>query len=170
MKKLVLFLFIATLTFSVNAQEQKSTDNTTTYYLIRHAEKDKSDKTNRDPHLIKEGLKRAENWKNVLKNVKFDLVYSTDYNRTRETAKPTAAANNIEVTFYNPRDLKIEEFMAKTKGKTVLIVGHSNTTPWFTNALLGEQKYGPISEDNNSNIFIVTLSGDIASSTVLVVD
>lgn len=170
MKKLFVFLFIATLTFTLSAQEDKTTDDTTTYYLIRHAEKDRSDKTNRDPHLITEGVTRAENWKNVLKNVKFDMVFSTNYNRTKETAKPTASANNLEVDFYDPRDLKIEAFMAKTKGKTVLIVGHSNTTPVFTNALLGEKKYGPIADDNNSNIFIVTVSEGTKSSTVLVVD
>jgi 2,3-bisphosphoglycerate-dependent phosphoglycerate mutase len=170
MKKLFVLLLIATLTFSVSAQENETADNTTTYYLIRHAEKDRSDKTERDPHLVEDGLKRAENWNNVLKNVKFDMIYSTNYNRTKETAKPTAAANNLEVSFYNPRDLKIKEFMAKTKGKTVLIVGHSNTTPMFTNSLLGEQKYGPIADDNNSNIFIVTVSGSTKSSTVLVVD
>ena len=170
MKKLTVLLYVFLFALNINAQQEQSNENTTTYYLIRHAEKDQSDKTNRDPHLIEKGVKRAENWSNVLKNVKFDMVFSTNYNRTKETAKPTAAANNLEVSFYDPRDLKIEEFMTKTKGKTVLVVGHSNTTPMFTNALLGEEKYGLIAEDNNSNIYIVTVSGGTKSSTVLVID
>jgi phosphohistidine phosphatase SixA len=143
---------------------------TTTYYLIRHAEKDQSDKTNRNPHLTDIGLKRADNWANVLKNVKFDMVYSTDYNRTKETATPTAKANNVEVSFYDPRNMNPKEFMEKTKGKTVLIVGHSNTTPTFTNGLLGEKKYDAIDHNNNANLYIVTVNKDSKTSTVLKVD
>lgn len=66
--------------------EKYKKENTTTYYLIRHAEKDQSDKSNRNPHLTDEGLKRAENWSKILANVKFDKIYSTNYYRTLETA------------------------------------------------------------------------------------
>ncbi|WP_400079375.1 histidine phosphatase family protein [Winogradskyella sp. R77965] len=150
--------------------KEEETTTTTTYYLIRHAEKDRSDKTNRDPHLTETGLKRANNWANVLKDVKFDMVYSTDYNRTKETAAPTAKANNVEVSFYDPRNMNSKEFTEKTKGKTVLIVGHSNTTPFFTNSLLGEKKYDDINDNNNANLYIVTVTGDSKTSTVLKVD
>lgn len=150
--------------------QQKTEEKTTTYYLIRHAEKDQSDKTNRDPHLTEEGLKRAENWSNVLKDVKFDMVYSTNYHRTKETAAPTAKANSVEVTFYDPRNMNPKEFKDVTKGKTVLIVGHSNTTPMFSNALVGEKKYDQISEDNNSNLYIVTITKDSKTSTLLKID
>ncbi|RNC79843.1 MAG: phosphoglycerate mutase [Winogradskyella sp.] len=147
-------------------QEQK----TTTFYLIRHAEKDRSDKSNRNPHLTEKGLKRADNWANVLKDVKFDAVYSTNYNRTKETALPTAKANNLELKLYDPRNLDLKQFSDETYGKTVLIVGHSNTTPMFANGLLGEKKYEMIADDNNANLYIVTVKPDDKSSTVLVVD
>ncbi|WP_296384032.1 histidine phosphatase family protein [Winogradskyella sp.] len=150
--------------------EKQVEQKTTTYYLIRHAEKDRSDKTNRNPHLTEAGLKRANNWANVLKDVKFDLVYSTNYNRTKETAAPTAKANNVEVSFYDPRDMKLKEFIANTKGKKILVVGHSNTTPMFANGLLGDKKYGMIDDNNNANLYIVTVTEDSKSSTVLVVD
>lgn len=172
MKKYILILLVTLLAIPSFAQDAKkeSESKTTTYYLIRHAEKDRSDKTNRDPHLTEQGLKRAENWANVLKEIQFDMVYSTNYNRTKETATPTAKANNVDVVFYDPRKMNSDEFMEATKGKTVLIVGHSNTTPMFTNALLGEKKYGDIADDNNANIYIVTITEDSKSSTVLVVD
>jgi len=150
--------------------EKKVEETTTTYYLIRHAEKDRSDKTNRNPHLTEAGLKRANNWANALKNVKFDMVYSTDYNRTKETAMPTAKSNNVEVTLYDPRNLYSEEFKKATKGKTVLVVGHSNTTPMFTNTILDHKKYDDIADDNNANLYIVTVTKNSKSSTVLVVD
>jgi broad specificity phosphatase PhoE len=147
-------------------EEQK----TTTYYLIRHAEKDQSDKTNKDPQLTKAGEKRAKKWANVFSDVKFDMVYSTNYNRTKATAKPTALANNVDIKFYDPRNLNTEEFKKNTEGKTVLIVGHSNTTPMFANGLLGENKYKKISEDNNSNLYIVTITEDSKTSILLKIE
>ena len=55
----------------------------TTYYFIRHAEKLRIDKTDKNPNLNYNGYKRAEAWKDVFSNISFDAVYSTDYNRTK---------------------------------------------------------------------------------------
>ncbi len=170
MKKLVLILLLALFAFPSCAKKTEKNKDVSTYYLIRHAEKDRSDKTNRNPNLTEAGLKRAENWATHFKDVKFDMVYSTDYNRTKETAMPSADANSVELEFYNPSDMQIEKFMEATKGKTVLIVGHSNTTPSFTNGLLGEEKYEGIADDNNSNLYIVTVTKDSKTSKVSVVD
>ena len=60
--------------------------------------------------------------------------------------------------------------MKKTKGKTVLIVGHSNTTPKFTNGLLGEEKYEDIADDNNANLYVVTISKNGKTSQLSVVN
>jgi broad specificity phosphatase PhoE len=170
MKKLVLILLLAVFAFPSCAKKTEKNKDVSTYYLIRHAEKDRSDKTNRNPNLTEVGLKRAENWATHFKDVKFDMVYSTDYNRTKETAMPSSNANNIELEFYNPLDMQIENFLELTKGKTVLIVGHSNTTPSFTNGLLGEEKYESIADNNNSNLYIVTITKDSKTSKLSVVD
>ena len=66
--------------------------------------------------------------------------------------------------------MNIENFKKDTNGKTVLIVGHSNTTPIFTNGLIGEKKYKMIDESNNANLYIVTISKDSKTSTLLKVD
>ncbi len=76
-----------------NAQE------VTTYYFIRHAEKLRIDKTDKNPNLNFNGYKRAEAWKDVFSNVPFDAIYSTDYNRTKLTAKPTATSKNLPILF-----------------------------------------------------------------------
>ena len=148
----------------------KEEEKTTTYYLIRHAEKDRSDSSNKDPHLTEAGKKRAENWANALGDVKFDMVYSTNYNRTKETAMPTAKAHNVEITYYDPNAMNPKAFKEATKGKTVLIVGHSNTTPMFANALLESAKYDYMADDNNSNLYVVTITGDSKTSTLLKVN
>lgn len=172
MKKIILILLITLVAFPSCKEKTKeeNEDFIATYYLIRHAEKDRGDKKNKDPHLTTIGRKRAENWKKHFKGVNFDAVYSTDYNRTKETANPTAKANNLVLHFYNPSDFKIEEFMEKTKGKTVLIVGHSNTTPKFANALLVEDKYDDIEDHNNANLYKVTFTKDGKFSELLIVN
>jgi len=169
---LILTVLITLPTFSQETNEIKENIvKTTTYYFIRHAEKDRSDATNKNPNLIQKGLFRAAKWSYVLELVKFDAVYSTDYNRTKQTAQPTAEKNNVEITIYNPRELNSKGFIKNTKGKTVLVVGHSNTTPMFVNAVIGNKKYESIDDSNNANLYIVTISssGEI-SDLVVVVD
>ncbi|WP_456440245.1 phosphoglycerate mutase family protein [Psychroserpens sp.] len=152
---LLIIIFISIPSFS---QEKNTESSTTTYYLIRHSEKDRSDKTNKNPNLNEAGTERAKNWSQVFGNVDFDAVYSTNYNRTIETATPTAKSKELEILFYDPRNLYSEVFAKATSGKTVLIVGHSNTTPVFVNAILGEKKYEYMDDHDNGSLYIVTIS------------
>jgi len=169
MKRLVILCFALLLTLPTFAQDSKSNEKTTTYYFIRHAEKDRSDKTNKDPNLIQKGVLRAAKWSFVLENIEFDAVYSTNYNRTKQTAQPTAEKKGVEVTIYDPRQLFSEEFANNTLGKTILVVGHSNTTPAFVNAVLGTKKYDSIDDNNNANLYIVTISPSGEKSDTLLV-
>ena len=161
MKKNILictFLFISSPCYS---------QEVTTYYLIRHAEKLRIDVTDKNPKLNYEGVKRADAWKEVFTNVKLDAVYSTDYNRTKLTAKPTADSKHLPIFLYNPKDMYSESFQHKTKGKAVLVVGHSNTTHVFANKVLGRDEYNPINDDNNSNLYIVSVIDGKAFSILL---
>ena len=58
-------------------------------------------------------------------------------------------------------------FQNKTKGKTVLVVGHSNTTNVFVNKILGIDKYDEIKDNNNSNLYIISIINGKASSILL---
>ena len=175
MKKNVLLVLSLFLVFNCFAQEKKddkqsAETQTSVYYLIRHAEKDRSDKKNRNPDLTKQGNNRAAYWASVFEKVPFDAIYSTDYNRTKQTAQPTADAKKLPVKIYDPRDLQMDRFLKETKGKTVLIVGHSNTTPYFVNRLLQREDYESIADDNNGNLYIVTISGDSKTAQLLTVN
>lgn len=159
----IIFFFSFVLILGCNSREntsQSSNEAVTTYYLIRHAEKDRSDSENDDPALTEKGLERAVNWAEVLKDIDFDAVYSTNYKRTRQTAKPLADLKNLEVLSYDDKKLDYQEFKKKTSGKTVLVVGHSNTTPQFANAILGEKKYENIDDLENGTLFIVQVLKD----------
>ncbi|MBW2961165.1 histidine phosphatase family protein [Mesonia sp. JHPTF-M18] len=130
--------------------------DTTVYYFIRHGEKDREANTD-DPHLLPKGMQRANFWAKVLKDKEIDMVYSTNYQRTLETARPTADQFNIKIELYKANHLYSKNFQKKTDGKHVLIVGHQDTTPQFINKILKEKKYSRIEDNENSKLFIVTI-------------
>lgn len=159
MKRIILLLFISALTFNVSAQT-----DVTTFILVRHAEKSKDDP--RDPSLSEAGIKRAESLNAMLKQADIAALYSSPYKRTRSTVQPIADAKGLEVNTYDPRSAAfLEDIMTKFKGKTIVISGHSNTTPNVVNALIGEDRFKQLSEDDYSKIYIVSVT-EIGKGTV----
>ncbi len=165
-----LFLFAFAILSSTTFSQEKIASEASTYYFIRHAEKDRTDKTNKNPHLTEIGKKRATSWSKIFSNIKFDAIYSTDYNRTKETAQPTATKNGLELTIYHPYKLDTKTLLNDTENKTVLIVGHSNTTPMFVNSILGYKKHEDIDDSNNGNLYIITVIDGKTSDQVLTIN
>ena len=159
-KYILLFVFTFALISACTS------DKTTTYYLIRHAEKDRTSLMNANPHLNFEGEKRAQKWSNYFTDVKFDAVYSTKYFRTVETATPTAKTKGLVINYYDPSNMYDSIFQAKTQGKTVLVVGHSNTTPVFANTILGNKIYDSMDDNDNASLYIVTIKGEQKDSKI----
>ncbi|MHA7058954.1 SixA phosphatase family protein [Aquimarina sp. M1] len=162
--KLLFRLLILTTFFGSCAQTKDTQANTTTYILVRHAEKDLTDNAN--PNLTQKGKQRARKLAKLYTNTTIDFVFSTDYNRTMQTATPLAKSKNLKILKYDPQNLYSTEFRQKTKGKTSLIVGHSNTTPDFVNKILGESKYQDIQEDNYDQIFTIIIKGNQITDTI----
>lgn len=160
MKRTAFLKYLFLLVFSASTTISFAQEEITTYYFIRHAEKDRSDATNKNPNLTEKGQARAQDWATILKDIPFDAVYSTNYNRTQQTATPTAKEHNLDVLEYDPRTLYNDDFKTATQGKTVLVVGHSNTTPAFVNTVLKERKYPDIDDNNNGNLYVVTIVGE----------
>lgn len=144
-------------------EEPKIADTVSTFYFIRHAEKDRSNPENIDPELNQKGLGRAMHWAEILNDVAIDAIYSTDYERTQMTAAPTAVKKNITVQYYDPESIDIEQFKADNINKRVLVVGHSNTTPDFVNKMIGKEKYKQIDDLENGSLFIVEIVNGIAT-------
>lgn len=158
------YYFLLVLTFTLLSS--CSSNETTTYYLIRHAEKDRTDQSNGNPNLNFEGEKRAQRWANYFEDKQIDAVYSTKYFRTMETATPTAMTKKLRIQYYDPRNMFDSIFQTETKGKSVLIVGHSNTTPVFANKILGEDKYQNMDDNDNSSLYVVTVCGGEKESKI----
>ena len=169
---LLVFSFIL---ISCSGKSQKNSDQlidenpteNTTYILVRHAEKESQAN---DATLTKEGVQRANNLANFLESYEIDFVYSTNVLRTEQTAKPTAEKNNLSVINYTPGNLYTEDFKEKTKGKSTLIVGHSNTIPDLVNKIIGKNKYSDIDESDFNNIYIINISGDEITETLKNID
>lgn len=152
MKRIVLLLFISILAINVNAQT-----DVTTFILVRHAEKSKDDP--RDPSLSEEGVKRAESLNKILMQADIAALYSTPYKRTKSTVQPIADAKGLEINIYDPRSADfLKEIMEKYKGQTIVISGHSNTTPLVANLLTGSDQFKQLSEDDYSKIYMVSVS------------
>ena len=153
MKKYSILLFFSLLVISGSLFAQK--EPITQIILVRHAEKD----AGKNPSLTAEGQARAAKLNEILAKHNIDAVYSTDFNRTIETANPVANGQNLAVETYDPMQPKafLEQIFKSHKGGTVLVIGHSNTIPQLVNMLLGEEKYEHLEEDAYSDIFIVTI-------------
>ncbi|WP_420386859.1 SixA phosphatase family protein [Roseivirga sp.] len=153
MKKfLVLLMIIGLSTGSALAQ-----DNLTTFILVRHAEKGNDDP--RDPSLSTEGEARAQKLAQVLADQNITAIYSTPFKRTQSTAAPLAKAKGLSVETYDFRSQTfLQEMLDKHQGGTILISGHSNTTPMVANALIGSATFEQLDESEYGMIFIITVS------------
>ncbi|XOV79650.1 MAG: histidine phosphatase family protein [Aestuariibacter sp.] len=117
-----------------------------------------------NPSLTAAGLQQAKRLAEQLKNKNITAIYSTDYARTQETAAPLAKALGIEITSYDPSDLRTFANNIKNLSQNALIVGHSNTTPALTYLLSGQPQYD-IDESDYNNLFEVSFNNKITTAT-----
>lgn len=160
----IALLFLGSCKEDTSSRAEPAPEAVTTFYLIRHAEKDRSNPENIDPELTQRGLGRAMHWAEILREVPLDAIYTTDYQRTEMTAAPTAVKQDLSPEYYDPESLDIEQFKMTSLGKNVLVVGHSNTTPELANALLGEERYAAMEDSDNGSLFIVQRVGNQATA------
>jgi phosphohistidine phosphatase SixA len=150
MNQLRLFTALALVSLVAShtwAQESQST----TWLIVRHA-----DRAGEDDAITPAGEQRAEQLAQIAKLLRAQAVYSTDFQRTRRTAEPTAKELNLEVNIYGDlNDDWFKELKSRHAGQVVLIVGHSNTAGKIVNGLGATGNY-PIADDVFDNLFVVT--------------
>ena len=143
-------LFMLSLHLCMIATAQK-----TTVWIVRHAEKDTAYVNRQDPDLTATGQQRALDLATYLQKENIIKVFSTDIKRTKQTAKHVKAPLEI----YNPKNLTglLEVFNQQVKGKSVLIVGHSNTVLETIEALGGKRPVTLLTDDDYDYIFKVEI-------------
>lgn len=98
-----------------------------TLYLIRHAEKVADG--SKDPDLTGAGRERANNIAARLQDKGIRVVWSSDYQRTLDTAAPLAERLGLKVETYDPENQRKLLAQLKKRHLNAVIVGHSNTIP-----------------------------------------
>ncbi len=155
--KYIYIIFFSLVMNTVLAQNE----NETTIFLIRHAEKSLD---SNDPILSETGKLRAKQWATYFESFPISLFYSTNYKRTLETCRAVSKENKI--ILYEPKALDLKSIIKENKGKTILIVGHSNTIPSHINQLLGEQIYKDMEENQFGNLYTITDKSGVLSHSL----
>ncbi|KVX03337.1 SixA phosphatase family protein [Shewanella frigidimarina] len=125
-------------------------------FIVRHAEK----LAGKDPSLSAQGQLRALRLAKVLSSTHLDKVYTTDYNRTRETATAVTQDQQLDLSVYDPRNMAAFTQYLLTQQGSILVVGHSNTSTDLVEGL-GAEKQIPIADASEfDRLYVVTLNAN----------
>jgi broad specificity phosphatase PhoE len=94
-----------------------------TIVLVRHAEKD-TGRAGADVPLNARGFARAQELARVLGPVRFSRIYTTHWQRNRQTAAAIAARSGDSLTVIDDVGETVKALRAEPAGSTVLVVGH----------------------------------------------
>jgi phosphohistidine phosphatase SixA len=140
---------LASLLVSLSAQAQE------VVFLVRHAEKLDSSK---DTKLSPAGEARAKALAAKLKDAGITAIWTSEFRRTQETAKPLADALGLTPKVHPAADSKGLLELLKKDGGRALVVGHANTVPEIVRLYGG--KLGELREDEFDGLFVVSKSAD----------
>lgn len=120
-------------------------DAPTVVIVVRHGEKAADGGDN--PSLSDAGRARAQRLADIAEQAGVEFVLTTHLKRTKETAQPFVTRRGVptrafELTRANlaahPKAVA-DEIRKNHAGRTVLVVGHSNTAPRIVNELTGRR-------------------------------
>ena len=159
--------FVCAVALSLFAFTVLAQQKVTTVILIRHAEKMVDGSS--DPDLTESGRTRAVLLADLLSKAKIDAIYSTHYRRTENTVAPLAQRHGLIVQNYDGGKMpEVDAMLAKHQGGTIVICGHSNTTPAIVNYLIGKKdEFKNFDDEDYGNLVIVSLaSNDSEAKTI----
>jgi broad specificity phosphatase PhoE len=126
-----------------------------TIFMVRHA--DKIDDAP-DALLSGAGHRRAECLAKMLADADIQQIYTSDLQRTQQTAAPLAQQRQLKpvaIPLSKPDDLI--EAIKSGKAANVLVVWHGGTLPRVLHAL-GAPEVPPIADAEYDRFFILTLA------------
>ena len=161
-----LILLLSTLLLIPAGPGALEAQQETVILLVRHAERADDGEMDpamamdpqmaEDPHLSEVGHLRSSLLAEMLRDAGITHIHSTDYRRTRETARPMSAATGVDVAIYDASNLDAFAAALRSTPGRHLVVGHSNTTPSLVKALGGEPGL-PIESLEYDRLYLVTL-------------
>ena len=155
--RIVGICLLLALTFAPGAHAQ----NVRTIFLVRHADK-VSDET--DALLSDAGHRRAECLAKTLADAHIQQIYTSDLQRTQQTAAPLAEKLHLKsVTIPLSKVDDLIKAIRSEKAANVLVVWHDATLPKILSAL-GAPEIPPIAHAEYDRFFILTFIGDKKNS------
>lgn len=133
----------------------------TTIYVVRHAEK--ATTPGNDPDLSTEGKARATELAKLLKDKKVAAIFTTPYKRTSQTGEPTLQQTGLAaLQTYDPSKLPefAKQVLEQYAGKTILVVGHSNTIIPTLQAFGAEKPFETLDDEDYDFLFKLTISAN----------
>lgn len=143
-------------------------DSAMVLILVKHAETQPGGGNN--PVLSAEGQLRANELARLLQNEELDVIYSTNLSRTIGTANPTSTEQGVPIDIYDGFDIPGFEALLKAehRGQTILVSGHSDTTPELLNLLTNSNEYELFPENSFDRLFIVKVNSFDEASVVFI--
>lgn len=157
--KILLSLLLGSFLFMFASSNLFAQHRKLTIILFRHAEKDISEGADiANPKLSAAGKLRAEKLVKMVNKYQPDVIYSSNYIRTKATVLPLAIKRRAMIFIYDPQNLnQIAEQIMSGKLKRIVVVGHSNTTPALANLLIRQEKYKVLDESEYDKIWIIKI-------------
>ena len=154
---LVLMLLLAVGVVSCGGARQRPT----TVLVVRHAEK-ASDAD--DSPLTEAGVRRSQALVRVAEDAGVSAIYSSQFRRNRDTAKPLAErlgvpVKEVPVNLGNPGDYGkalARDILEKHTGEAVVVIGHANTVAATVEGLTG--RAAPSGDIQYSDLYVVTVT------------
>jgi broad specificity phosphatase PhoE len=168
MTKLRLKVLLPLVIALTAAAPSSSSAPATVVILVRHAERAPG---SGDPPISETGQARARALADVGKVAGVQVIITTQFQRTKQTAAPLAESHGLTMTTVGTQSdiaKHIAEVAAAVRqhaGKTVLVVGHSNTIPAIVGAL-GGPKLADLCETEYDNLFTIVLDAEGGVRTV----
>ena len=166
MRNCVLLVIAAAAAATASAAAQSQPAPFTTIIIVRHAEAVPN--AGSDPVLSDAGIARANALAAALKDAGVAGVFTTQYQRTHLTGQAVATAMNtplLKTTIAGGAaglegyvKQMVADVLEKYAGRTVVMVGHSNTVPALVKGFTGID-VGEIAHDSYDQMFVVTIAG-----------
>jgi broad specificity phosphatase PhoE len=136
----------------------------TTILVVRHADRD-----GQNDALTPAGAARAEEIVHVAAKAGVSAIYCTKTVRSRKTAAPLATKLGLTPVELEPTDVDglKTKILAEQKGKTVFVVGHSNTVPRIL-AAFGGPTLPDLAETDFDDLYVLTVGSGTPAEVTLV--
>ena len=154
------------LVFALTLAAMPATAQDKIVFVVRHAERaplpagqpPARGMMGEDPPLSASGQDRARRLAAMLASAGIAHIFTTEYQRTRQTAAPIAERTNIKPVMGAAKDPQPFIDQIQKASGNVLVVGHSNTIPDLLKRL-GINQAITIADNEYDNLFVVVRHG-----------